>query len=70
MTDQSPPADASPTAGQTAKKLADQTIDTAGSLVDLAVALPVETAKLTLSTLKKLVTKLEEVLPDGAKDDD
>lgn len=51
-----------PGVADTAKKLAEQTIDAAGSVVELAKDIPVDTAKLLLSQAKKLVSKLEDVL--------
>lgn len=62
MPDQSPPADGDQSIPTTAKKLAEQTIDTASSVAELAVDIPVETAKALLDTAEKLVAKLKDVL--------
>lgn len=54
-----------PGAADTAKKLANQTIDVAEDLGQLAVDIPVDTAKLLLSKLKALVEKVEKVVKDA-----
>lgn len=49
-----------PGAAETAKKLADQTIDLLGDAASLARDIPVDTAKLLLSKLKAAVSAVEE----------
>jgi hypothetical protein len=56
------PEPGSPGAADTAKKLADQTIDLLGDAAQLAKDIPTDTAKLLLRTLKDAVSKLEDVV--------
>lgn len=56
------PEPGTPGAADTAKKLANQTIDVAEDLGKLAVDIPVDTAKVLLSKLKALVSKVEDVV--------
>lgn len=56
------PEPGTPGAADTAKKLANQTIDVAGDLGRLAVDIPVDTAKVLLATLKQLVEKVENAV--------
>lgn len=55
---------AAPGVADTAKNLAEQAIDTASAVVDLAVDIPVEGARLLLSKTEALAAKLRSVLPD------
>jgi hypothetical protein len=57
-TDPNAPTD--PGAAETAKKLADQTIDLLGDAVGLARDLPVDTAKLLVSKLKAAIAAVED----------
>ena len=59
--DPTPPADDSGVA-DTAKKLADQAIDAVHEVGDLAVSIPVDTAKVLLSKIEQLAAKLRETI--------
>lgn len=52
-----------PGVADTAKDLATQAIDAVDGVVDLAVSVPVDTAKLLLSKIEKLASALRDVLP-------
>lgn len=54
------PKPTNPGAAETAKKLADQTIDLLGDAVGLARDIPVDTAKLLLDKMKAAVTAIED----------
>lgn len=54
------PKPTDPGAAETAKKLADQTIDLLGDAASLARDIPVDTAKLLLNKLKAAISAVED----------
>lgn len=62
MADPTPTPPADPSVADTAKKLADQAIDAADAVVDLAVDIPKDTARLLASKLRGLLSAVESHL--------